>query len=133
MSQVERDEAMGSLQRDVYAPSNQHVVKYRWRTIERALALFGHVPFPPSVQKVLALGAVLKHGKYKSADVYLSLFKVECERAECPLGHRRCAHCAMHLAPPLAGSEDQYVLFLFLSSVFTFSRRLTRPSPSTDP
>ena len=53
-------------------------------TIERALAKFGHEPFPPSVEKVMELGAVLKAGKYGSSETYLSIYRTQAERMGCP-------------------------------------------------
>ena len=58
----------------------------KWKTITSAVAKWGLVPLPPSKEVLLALGAALKAGGYRSADTYLSLWKVSCERAGHALG-----------------------------------------------
>ena len=75
-----REEAIGHLLRDVYAPSTRPSVEAKLRTIEKALAIYEHEFFPPTVEKIVALGAVLKAGQYRSGDAYLGLYKVTCER-----------------------------------------------------
>jgi len=47
----------------------------KWKTICRYLAKFGLDPLPPSADKVVALGAALKAGAYKSAPTYFSLYR----------------------------------------------------------
>ena len=47
----------------------------KWMTICRYLAKFGLEPWPPSADKVVALGAALKAGAYKSAPTYFSLYR----------------------------------------------------------
>ena len=75
-----REEAIGQLLRDVYAPSSRPPVEAKLRTIEKALAIYEHEFFPPTVEKIVSLGAVLKAGQYRSGDAYLGLYKVTCER-----------------------------------------------------
>ena len=65
---------------EFYAASNQQVVRAKWRTITAMLAMWGHPPFPISVDKVFCLGASLKRGQYRSAGAYLSTYKIEAER-----------------------------------------------------
>ena len=78
------EEAQRTFFEDVHAPSQRHVVKAKLQTITRALALWKLEPFPPNVEKVHALGTVLKAGKYKSAESYLSLYKADAERRGFP-------------------------------------------------
>ena len=69
-----------------YAASNTHVMEAKWKTITSAVAKWGLVPLPPSREVLLALGAALKAGGYRSADTYISLWRVSCERAGHVLG-----------------------------------------------
>ena len=77
---------MEDLRRDFYAASSAPSVAAKWRTVVRALELFEFTPFPPSTRKVLALGAALKAGGYRSAEAYLQAYRTRAEREECPFG-----------------------------------------------
>ena len=65
---------------DVHAPSQRHVVRAKLQTVERAMEMWKLDPFPPSVEKIQALGAVLKAGRYKSSESYFAIYKAEAER-----------------------------------------------------
>ena len=67
---------------EVHAPSQRHVVKAKLQTIEKALAMWGLEPFPPTVEKVQALGSALKADRYKSAESHFSIYKAESERRD---------------------------------------------------
>ena len=51
----------------VYAPSTLNANEAKWKTIEKYLSKSGLSPFPPTVDAVLALGAALRAGGYRSA------------------------------------------------------------------
>ena len=71
---ADRDRAVSCLITDFYAASNAPVMEAKWRTITLAVQKFGLEPLPPSREVVLALGAALKAGGYKSAETYLALW-----------------------------------------------------------
>ena len=73
---------MNSYLADFYAPSNQHVVRAKLRTVTKMIEQWGHAPFPITAEKIHCLGASLKLGGYKSAATYLSAYKVEAERLD---------------------------------------------------
>ena len=74
-------EAADLFQADIHAQSSRPAVKAKLNTVERALQYFELLPLPPSVQKIHAIGTVLKAGKYKSAEGYLREYKGLCERS----------------------------------------------------
>ena len=76
----ERDEAIRELQDDVYSASTRRALGWKWKTVVSALGRWGLEPFPPTQQKLLALGAALKAGKYSTAESYLLLYKTSAER-----------------------------------------------------
>ena len=76
--------AMDSLLHDRYAASTRGAQSSMWKTVLTALDKYALTPFPPTTEKVLALGAVLKVGGYSSAENYLSAYKVKCERMSYP-------------------------------------------------
>ena len=80
LSRQDLARAQGEYFQDVHAPSQRHVVEAKLRTVKRALALWDLEPYPPTVEKVHAVGTVLKAGRYRSAESYLSIYKTECER-----------------------------------------------------
>ena len=86
MSAEEKETASKALVDDFYAASAAPSVAAKWKTVEKALLLYDFSPFPPSPQKVLALGAVLKAGGYRSAETYLQAYRTAADRAECPFG-----------------------------------------------
>jgi hypothetical protein len=64
-------------------------MEQKLKTIKAALAMWGHLPLPPTTDKIVSLGATLKAGGYRSAESYLVLYKGHAERAgyqfPCPL------------------------------------------------
>jgi len=72
----QRDEVVTDALASIYAPTTLASNDARWRTISRILAKFGLEVFPPSVEKVVALGAALRAGSFRSAPGYLSLYRV---------------------------------------------------------
>ena len=76
----DRDEAIRGLQEDFYAASTRRALGWKWKTIVAALGRWSLQPYPPTQQKVLALGAALKAGKYATAESYLLLYKTNAER-----------------------------------------------------
>ena len=73
-------EAVVRLLDDVHAKSHQHVVRYKTDTIAKVLGLWGLEPYPPTQHKLVCLGAVLKAGKYRSAESYVGIYKSESQR-----------------------------------------------------
>ena len=63
------------LEEEVHSTAQQRVLKYKTATIEKALGLWRLEVFPPTQEQVTCLGAVLKAGRYRSADSYLGLYK----------------------------------------------------------
>jgi len=66
---------MTEFQLDIFAPSNRASVASRLRTCERLLAFWALPLLPPTTRSISALGAALKAGRYRSAAVYLSIYK----------------------------------------------------------
>jgi hypothetical protein len=81
---ADRAAAVDALLAGTYAKSSRGVHAALWRTITSALSKWGHLPLPPTAEKVMALGAALKAGGYSSAENYLGHYKVQCERAGSP-------------------------------------------------
>ena len=79
-TEAARDAALAAADSDIYAASSGPPVASRIRFIHRALAEWGWTAWPPSYEKIRALGAVLKAGGYRSAAHYLSQYKVSGER-----------------------------------------------------
>ena len=86
MSAGEKEAATKALVDDFYAASAGATAAAKWRTVVKALGMYDFTPFPPTSQKVLALGAVLKAGGYRSAETYLQAYRTAADRAECPFG-----------------------------------------------
>ena len=86
MDEVEKKSAMDALVEDFYAASSAPSVAAKWKTVVKALALYDFTPFPPTPSKILALGAVLKAGGYRSAEAYLQSYRTAADRAEHPFG-----------------------------------------------
>ena len=80
-----RDEALVYLDRDVKASTTHESDDSRLRNITRWLASWGLRPFPPTLASVKALAASLKAGSYRSAHVYLAVYKVEAQRRGYPV------------------------------------------------
>ena len=75
-----RAEAMAELERDFVSASGRGPAESRLRTVQYMLGLWNLHPLPPTQKHVLALGATLKKGGYKSPEQYLSTYKVWAER-----------------------------------------------------
>ena len=86
MSEEQREASLEELRKGFYAASSAPSVAAKWKTINKALGLFNLTPLPPSPQKVLALGAALKAGGYRSAESYLQAYRTRADREECPFG-----------------------------------------------
>jgi len=83
-SQAARDAALADLDAGFYAPSSRASVRARRKAIEVLLAAWGLEPYPATAQKLKALGASLKAGRYRSFSSILSQWKVDGERrGEC--------------------------------------------------
>ena len=75
-----RELAKEALLADVYAASARQSITSRLATAKVLLAQWDLTPIPISADVVLALGASLKAGGYRSAALYLSAVKVHSER-----------------------------------------------------
>ena len=71
---------MEELERDTYASQGWHVHRAKLRTVGKMLELWDLQVWPPTLQKIKALGDTLKAGKYKSASQYLGAYRTEAER-----------------------------------------------------
>ena len=69
---AERDAAVEQVVAGMYAQTTLASNDARWRTIGRILEKFGLDVWPPSADKVVAIGAALKAGCDRSAAGYLS-------------------------------------------------------------
>jgi hypothetical protein len=74
-------EALHFFHSEVFAPTTLRVMEQKMKTINAALAMCGHLPLPPTTEKIVSLGATLKAGGYRSAESYLTLYKGHAERA----------------------------------------------------
>ena len=77
---VERDEAIQKLREDFYSAAHRRTMTWKWQTILNALGKWSFTPFPPTVDKLVALGAALKMGHYASAESYIFFYRSEAER-----------------------------------------------------
>ena len=80
-SEEDRAEAMVAFRRDVWAPTTLRAAQHKLTTVSSALAKWSYELLPPEVEKVAALGAVLKAGHYSSAASYLTLYRGHAERS----------------------------------------------------
>ena len=64
----------------ILAPTTLASNSAKWVTVCRFLSKFGLDPLPPSADKVVALGASLKAGSYRSAPTYFSLYRTVARR-----------------------------------------------------
>ena len=80
-----RDVAIAKLEHDVKADTTHESDDSRLRSITSWLAEWGLRPFPPRLASVKALAASLKAGGYRSAHVYLSVYRVEAQRRGHPV------------------------------------------------
>ena len=71
---------MERLVEGVYADSSKSSTASKLKTAETMIGRWGLEPYPPTVEKVLALGATLIEGYYLSAATYVSAYKVAAER-----------------------------------------------------
>ena len=72
-SEGAKRQALEEYHADVLAATTSESHAAKLRTVYRAFARWGCTPFPPSLDKVHALGASLKKGLYRTAASYLSL------------------------------------------------------------
>ena len=85
-TEKERREAMQRFTDEVYSASSRQSYESRISTTRAMLQLW-QLDFPPlDVYKVRVLGATLKAGGYRSASLYLSAARKECERSGFVLG-----------------------------------------------
>ena len=77
---------MAQLERGKKADSTHISDDSRLRSIDGWLRLWGLEPFPPTIATMKALAASLKAGGYRSASVYLTVYKRECERRGYEIG-----------------------------------------------
>ena len=76
----ERDDAINKLREDFYSAAHRKAMSWKWQTILKALSKWSFAPFPPTVDKLIALGAALKMGQYASAEAYVYFYRSEAER-----------------------------------------------------
>ena len=79
-SQEAQDLALMNLEKGVKADSTHISDNSRLRSMASWLSQWKLELFPPSVATVKALAASLKAGGYRSAEVYLTVYRRECER-----------------------------------------------------
>ena len=70
-----REAALQDVVGGVLAPTTALAQDAKWGTIVKMLSKFGYSPFPPTVDKILAVGAALKAGSYRSAPGYFSVYR----------------------------------------------------------
>ena len=80
LSKDELEDAAHRFREDIHAPSQRSVVKAKLGTLEKAAGMFGMSLFPPSLERIQAIGTILKAGRYRSAETYLGIYKAEAER-----------------------------------------------------
>ena len=75
-----RSTALEELDKGFYAPSSRASVKARRKAIQVLLGAWGLQPYPTDAEKLRALGASLKAGRYRSYSSILAQWKVDAER-----------------------------------------------------
>ena len=80
LSVEDRSVALQALDRDILAESTHRSNDARLRTIAGALQLWGIPMWPPTAASWKALASTLKAGRYSSAALYLSAYRVAAER-----------------------------------------------------
>ena len=75
-----QQQALQEFSQAVFADSSRESVCSKLRTIERIFALWAIEPIPPTVRSVAILGASLKWCGYRSAEAYLSTYRVASKR-----------------------------------------------------
>ena len=83
-SALERAEAEEALVNDFSAGSSRDRYRSMWKTITTALGRWGLSPFPPSKERLKALGSALKAGSYASAKHYLYHYRQRCAQEQYP-------------------------------------------------
>ena len=77
---------MVALERGIKADTTHESDDSRLKTMAKWLKMWGLDLFPPTVASMKALAASLKAGGYKSANVYLTVYRRECERRGYEIG-----------------------------------------------
>ena len=80
---AQREAALAAVRVGRYAASARAGVKSHRKLVRKALAQWCMVPYPPTVEKVEMVAAVLKEGEYRSASSYLGQYRSDSERAGC--------------------------------------------------
>ena len=80
-TEAARTKAVQDLEADFCADSAKRAAAMKWRTIVKAAGKWGLHPLPLTADVLLAVGATLKAGGYRSAEAYISLLKVTAERS----------------------------------------------------
>ena len=80
LSEPDRVAALEALDRDILAESTHRSNEARLRTVSSALSLWGIPMWPPTAASWKALAATLKAGRYASAALYFSAYRVAAER-----------------------------------------------------
>ena len=75
-----RAAAVAAVLKDTYAASSIAGVKSRRKFLRKALDQWEQTPFPPTIEKIVRVAAVLKYGKYRSASSYLGQYRADAER-----------------------------------------------------
>ena len=76
-----RRQALERLAADVYSASAGKVVEARLRTVATLMRAWGEEPLPPTAAKMRHLCASLKAGGYRSAEAYVSAYRMLAERS----------------------------------------------------
>ena len=77
---VARAQAVEEFRADIYAASSVPGIKSRLRFLAKALRPWQQTPWPITIKKIERIGSALKKGGYRSADSYLSQYRVSAER-----------------------------------------------------
>ena len=80
-----QQEALDNLDKDIKAASTEVSDRSRLATIELWLRRWNMVAFPPTLASFKAVAACLKAGGYRSAEVYLCVYRREAERRGYPI------------------------------------------------
>ena len=80
-----RGRALAALDHDVKADTTHVSDSSRLRKIAVWLSQWGMQMYPPTLASVKALAASLKVGGYRSAHIYLSVYRVEAQRRGHPI------------------------------------------------
>ena len=80
-----QQEALACLEKDIKAASTDSSDRSRIATIELWLSRWRMAAFPPTLASFKAVAATLKAGSYRSAEVYLCVYRREAERRGYPI------------------------------------------------